>query len=74
VHSDFYTKLTDERNPRFMRQDLALFGDNAYVQMKFMIVPYKGAWAGPKDDFNYFHSQGRSQQFVFQLGNGSNRN
>jgi len=43
VHLDFYAKVTEEQNPTFMWQDLALFGDNAYVQMKFMIVPYKGA-------------------------------
>jgi len=34
------------------------FRNNAYVQMKFVMVPYKGVKSGPKDDFNLFSFSG----------------
>ena len=32
-------------------------GDNAYVNDSNMVVPYPNQGCGPKDDFNFFHSQ-----------------
>jgi hypothetical protein len=54
VRSKFYDKLL---TPGFLAEGLALFGDNAYVASTFMVVPYKGARKGPKDDFNFYQSQ-----------------
>ena len=36
---------------------LALFGDNAYVTIKFMVTPYKYVTSTVHDGFNYFQSQ-----------------
>jgi len=55
TRSDLFLKIS--KTPNFLHPDLALFGDNAYVLTNYMIVPYKSAREGPKDDFNFFHSQ-----------------
>jgi hypothetical protein len=54
IRSKLYFKLT---NPGFLADGLVIFGDNAYVSNDFMVTPYKNVRAGPKDDFNFFHSQ-----------------
>ena len=36
---------------------LCLFGDAAYANNMKMALPYKGAQAGPKDAYNFLHSQ-----------------
>jgi hypothetical protein len=54
MRSKFYTKLT---TPGFLADGLVIFGDNAYVSTDYMVTPYKNVRAGPKDDFNFFHSQ-----------------
>jgi hypothetical protein len=54
IRSKLYTKLT---KPGFLADGLVIFGDNAYVSNNFMVTPYKSVRAGPKDDFNFFHSQ-----------------
>jgi hypothetical protein len=54
ICSKLYTKLT---KPGFLADGLVIFGDNAYVSNDFMVTPYKNVRAGPKDDFNFFHSQ-----------------
>ncbi|EJK44605.1 hypothetical protein THAOC_36845 [Thalassiosira oceanica] len=38
---------------------LCLFGDNAYVQSPYMCTPWKSVSSGPKDSFNFYHSQVR---------------
>ena len=38
-------------------EGLCLFGDAAYANNMKMAVPYKGAQVGPKDAYNFFHSQ-----------------
>ena len=38
---------------------LCLFGDNAYVQSSYMCTPWKAVTSGPKDAFNFYHSQVR---------------
>ena len=40
-----------------LHDDLVLFGDNAYLNSKFMVTPYPNVSGGSKDDFNFFHSQ-----------------
>ena len=36
---------------------LCLFGDNAYIQAPYMCTPWKLVSGGPKDSFNFYHSQ-----------------
>jgi hypothetical protein len=54
MRSKLYFKLT---KPGFLADGLVIFGDNACVSNGFMVTPYKNVRAGPKDDFNFFHSQ-----------------
>lgn len=42
--------------PGFLAEGLCLFGDNAYVNTKYMATPFKGA-RGTEDDYNFYHSQ-----------------
>jgi len=44
-------------NPNFLAPNLVLFGDSAYVNTPFMATPYKGSHSGPKDAYNFYHSQ-----------------
>jgi len=37
--------------------DLVLFGDNAYLNSKYMVTPYPIVSSGGKDDYNFYHSQ-----------------
>jgi hypothetical protein len=34
-----------------------LFGDNAYINTKFMATPYSGTKGGTRDAYNFYHSQ-----------------
>jgi hypothetical protein len=54
LRSKLYLNLTC---PGFLSEGLVIFGDNAYVSTDYMVTPYKNVRAGPKDDFNFFHSQ-----------------
>ncbi|KAL3784251.1 hypothetical protein ACHAWO_005028 [Cyclotella atomus] len=37
--------------------NLVLFGDNAYINSQYMVTPYPNTSGGPKDNYNFFHSQ-----------------
>jgi len=54
IQSQFYEKIS---TPGFLAPGLVVFGDNAYVLTDFMVTPYKNVRAGPKDDYNFYHSQ-----------------
>jgi hypothetical protein len=41
----------------FLAPGLCLFGDNAYVNTKYMATPYKGATGGTRDNYNFYQSQ-----------------
>ena len=41
----------------FLYPGLALYGDNAYTNTPYMVTPFRSVTTGPKDAFNYFHSQ-----------------
>lgn len=43
----------------FLLPGLVLFGDNAYVNTPYMVCPFKSVSRGPRDDFNFYHSQTR---------------
>ena len=53
LNSDFRLKL---EAPGFLSEGLCLYGDNAYVNSSYMMVPFKGAQNGSKDAFNFYHS------------------
>ena len=42
----------------FLKQGMALYGDNAYVNTSYMATPFKSA-KGSEDDYNYYHSSVR---------------
>jgi hypothetical protein len=51
--SDIYHHL--ERG--LLHDNSVLFGNNAYLNSKFMVTPFPNVSSGSKDDFNFFHSQ-----------------
>ena len=60
--SDYLCFTTSEiiwklETPGFLADGLCLFGDNAYINTPFMASPFKAVSGGPKDGYNFFHSQ-----------------
>ena len=55
--SSLYGHLTNEDT--CLPSGYCLYGDNAYVNDTYMAVPYPSTSSGPKDAYNYFHSQVR---------------
>ena len=55
--SSLYGHLTNEDTR--LPSGYCLYGDNAYVNDTYMVVPYPSTSSGPKDAYNYFHSQVR---------------
>lgn len=60
--SDFLAFTTssikyDLETPGFLAEGLALYGDNAYTNSKYMVAPFKGVSHGEKDAYNFFQSQ-----------------
>ncbi len=51
--SDIYQQL----ECGLLHDNLVLFGDNAYLNLKFMVTPFPNVSSGSKDDFNFFQSQ-----------------
>ena len=41
----------------FLYPSLCLFGDNVYVNTKYMATPYPNVKQGSKDAYNFYHSQ-----------------
>jgi hypothetical protein len=54
VTSFFHSQL---EQPGFMAPGLAIYGDNAYVNCRYMVTPFKAANSGYRDDYNYYQSQ-----------------
>ena len=52
--SSIYYKVKEKG---FLDDGLVLYGDNAYVATDYMATPYRNIRSGPKDDYNYYHSQ-----------------
>jgi hypothetical protein len=40
----------------FLKPGLCLYGDNAYCNNSYMMVPFKGSVSGSEDAYNFFHS------------------
>ena len=58
---DFYAFLQSDLRKRLEHNNilaagLALYGNNAYVNTPYMVVPFKGIQEGAKDAYNFFHS------------------
>jgi hypothetical protein len=51
--SSIYGRLQDG----LLAPGLCLFGDNAYINARFMTTPYSGVSGGTKDSYNFYHSQ-----------------
>jgi hypothetical protein len=51
--SDIYHQLECS----LLHENLILFGDNAYLNLKFMVTPFPNVSSGSKEDFIFFHSQ-----------------
>jgi hypothetical protein len=43
--------------PGFLSTGMCVFGDNAYVNTPYLATPFKNVSTGPKDSYNYYHSQ-----------------
>ena len=52
--SNLYHKL---EVPSFLAEGLCIFGDAAYVNNRYFATPFKSVSSGPKDDYNFYHSQ-----------------
>ena len=46
-----------EKTPGFLCPGLVIYGDNAYVNTMTTVSPFKAVSSGPKDAFNFYHSQ-----------------
>ena len=53
--SDLYERLEGG----LLKNGLVLFGDNAYLNMRYMATPFPNVSSGSKDDYIFFHSQVR---------------
>jgi hypothetical protein len=51
--SDIYCQLEHI----LLHDYLVLFGDNAYLNLKFMVTPFPNVSSGSKNDFKFFQSQ-----------------
>ena len=51
--SDLYKRLLGG----LLSDGYVLFGDNAFINSKFMATPYPNVSGGSKDNYNFFHSQ-----------------
>jgi len=51
--SSLYQRLEEG----ILADGLCLFGDNAYINAKYMATPYSGVSGGTKDSYNFYHSQ-----------------
>jgi hypothetical protein len=43
--------------PGFLAPGLAIYGDNAYVNCRYMVTPFKAANSGYHDNYNFYQSQ-----------------
>lgn len=51
--SDLFRRLEDG----LLAENLILFGDNAYINSKYMATPFPNVSAGGEDIYNFYHSQ-----------------
>ena len=56
VTSSLYGQLTEQAG---LPAGYCLYGDNAYVNESYMVVPFQAMSNGPKDSYNFYNSQVR---------------
>ena len=56
VTSSLYGQLTEAEG---LSAGYCLYGDNAYVNESYMAMPFQAMSNGPKDSYNFYHSQVR---------------
>ena len=56
VMSSLYVQFTEGEG---LLKGFCLYGDNAYVNDTYMAVPFPNTSNGPRDSYNYYHSQVR---------------
>ena len=54
ITSSLYQQLTEGSG---LLEGYFLYGDNAYVSESYMAVPFPNISSGPRDAYNYYHSQ-----------------
>ena len=54
VTSSLYGQFTEGEG---LPKGFCLYGDNAYVNDTYMAVPFPNTSYGPRDSYNYYHSQ-----------------
>ncbi len=54
------SRLSDRLEKDLLAPGLTLFGDNAYLNTKYMTTPFPNVGKGHKDDYNFFQSQVRT--------------
>ena len=54
VTSSLYVQFTEGEH---LPKGFCLYGDNAYVNDTYMAVPFPNTSNGPRDSYNYYHSQ-----------------
>ena len=57
LHKKLEGKNKHNAEQPFLHPGLALYGDNAYVNTRYMVVPFKAVSSGPEDNYNFYHSQ-----------------
>ena len=43
--------------PEFLAKGVTIYGDNAYANTHYMTSPFKAISSGPRDAYNFYHSQ-----------------
>ena len=56
VRSSLYGQFTGAES---LLKGFCLYGDNAYVNDTYVAVPFPNTLYGPRDSYNYYHSQVR---------------
>ncbi len=51
------SKLHEKLEDGILAEGLCLFGDNAYINTKYMATPYSGMNGKSHDSYNFYHSQ-----------------
>ena len=56
LHNKMEGNNPHDNNKPFLKPGLALYGDNAYVNTRYMAIPFKSVSSGSKDAYNFYHS------------------
>lgn len=57
------SSLSDRLEKDLLAPGLTLFGDNAYLNTKYMATPFPNVGKGHKDNYNFYQSQVRIPKY-----------